>query len=65
MPSQEKTEVAIFNRSMPFISDDLFHAIMEIAGIQSPYFEEEKSIFSKKFNDKRVRVLEDGNNYDK
>ena len=61
----EKTEVAIFNRSMPFISDDLFHAIMDIAGIQSPYFEEEKSIFSKKFNDKRVRVLEDGNNYDK
>jgi len=53
------------NKSKPFVSDDLFHSIIDINNIQSSYFEKERSIFNEKFNDQRIRILVDGNDYDK
>ncbi len=61
----EKAEIISRNRQKPFVADDLFHAIMDLNGIRSPYLQEERSIFSKKFNDKRLRILEDGRDYDR
>ena len=39
--------------------------MIDLSGIKSPYLEEEKSVFSERFNDKRARILEDGKDYDK
>ncbi|MCD4680812.1 MAG: phosphoethanolamine transferase [Bacteroidales bacterium] len=61
----EKVKVINSNRNKPFVSDDLFHSIMDLNGIQSSYLEEERSIFSEKFNEARQRILEDGKDYDK
>ena len=53
------------NSNKTFISNDLFHAIMDLNAIQSFYLEEERSVFSEKFDEKRQRILEDGKDYDK
>ncbi|MBT3208417.1 MAG: phosphoethanolamine transferase [Bacteroidetes bacterium] len=52
------------NSRKPFITDDLFHSIIDLIEIQTPYFEEKRSIFNKRFNDTRQRILEDGKDYD-
>ncbi|MBW6482964.1 MAG: phosphoethanolamine transferase [Vicingaceae bacterium] len=59
-----KTETIKININQPYVTDDLFHAIMDLNGIQCAYFKEEKSIFNEKFNNSRLRILEDGMDYD-
>lgn len=59
-----KTETIKTNISKPFVTDDLFHTIMDLNGIQCAYFKKEKSIFNEKFNNSRQRILEDGRDYD-
>ena len=59
-----KIESLKSNTNKPFVSDDLFHSILDLTGIKSSYFEENRSIFNTNFNDKRKRILEDGNDYD-
>ncbi len=53
------------NLNLPFISDNLFHSIMDLSHIKSPYFIKEKSIFNYDYNDSRKRILEDGKDYDR
>lgn len=60
-----KATIIKSNSNKPFVLDDLFHSIMDLNGIQSLYLEEERSIFSEKFNEIRQRILEDGKDYDK
>jgi heptose-I-phosphate ethanolaminephosphotransferase len=60
----DKMLVINSNTNKPFVADDLFHSILDLNGIKSTYLEEERSIFNKNFNEKRVRILEDGKNYD-
>ncbi len=52
------------NYNHAFVSDDLFHSIMDINNIHSSYFIKERSVFNNKFNHSRKRVLEDGHDYD-
>lgn len=59
-----KTEIIKTNIDQPFVADNLFHAIMDLNGIQCAFFKNEKSIFNEKFNNSRQRVLEDGRDYD-
>jgi len=61
----DKASMVKSNKNMPFVSDDLFHSIIDFNGIQSQYVEIERSIFSDRFNEKRKRFLEDGKDYDK
>lgn len=49
----------------PFVSDDLFHSIMDLNEIASPYLDLSKSIFSNDFKADRQRILEDGMDYDR
>ena len=63
--NQEKIDTIVANKDKPWVSDDLFHAILDINQIKSPYFQPKRSIFNKDFNDKRPRVLMDGRDYDK
>lgn len=51
----------------PYMSDDLIHTILDIAGIESEEFDPTRSIINDKFNDKRKRIVGggDGKDYDK
>lgn len=53
------------NSSLPFVTDDLFHSIIDLSSIQTPYLEKSRSVFHSTFNSKRVRTLEDKLDYDK
>ncbi len=61
----EKSAIIMSNSNKPYVSDDLFHSIIDFAGIQSSYLIEERSVFNVRYNDKRKRILEDGRDYDK
>ena len=51
----------------PYMSDDLIHTILEIAGIETEEFDPTRSIINEKFNPLRVRIVGggDGVDYDK
>jgi len=61
----EKDALINSNIHKPYITDDLFHSIMDINAIESKYFEKERSIFNERFDETRQRILEDGKDYDK
>ncbi len=61
----DKAKIVNSNYNKPFVADDLFHSLMDLNGIQSLYLNEDRSVFSEKFNEKRPRILEDGKDYDK
>ncbi len=48
----------------PFVSDDLFHAVLDLNEIECTNYEKSRSLFNVSFNASRTRVLEDGKNYD-
>lgn len=48
----------------PYVTDDLFHSIIDINKIITPYFDSSKSIFNEGFNIYKQRILEDNRNYD-
>jgi len=52
------------NAIKPFVADDLFYTILDIAGIKGDFFEANKSVVNKQYNKNRIRILEDGNDYD-
>lgn len=53
------------NKDKPYVTDDLFHSIIDINNIKTPLLEATKSVFNKGFNYKRRRVLVDGKDYDR
>jgi len=59
-----KTNNIKANVNLPFVSDNLFHSLIDLNGIESPFLNETKSIFNKNFDATRKRILEDGKNYD-
>jgi heptose-I-phosphate ethanolaminephosphotransferase len=60
----EKINMLEANTNLPFVSDNLFHSIMDLNYIESSHFKKEKSIFNKDYNTNRKRILEDGRDYD-
>lgn len=61
----EKVKMISSNRQKPFVTDNLFHSILDLNGIKTPYLEEDRSIFHQSFNDRRKRILSDEMDYDK
>jgi heptose-I-phosphate ethanolaminephosphotransferase len=59
------TSIIKSNTHQPYVSDDLFHSIMDLNGITNEYLEEKRSIFNANFDETRKRILEDGKDYDK
>ena len=51
-------------REIPFVSDDLFHAVIDIAQIKTSYLNKTRSLFNPAFASNRRRILEDGIEYD-
>ena len=60
----EKLKSIKNNKDAPFVTDNLFHCLMDLSNIKSPYLKPEKSIFNKYFDFSRKRILEDGRDYD-
>jgi heptose-I-phosphate ethanolaminephosphotransferase len=48
----------------PYMSDDLFHSLLDLGEISYDQFYPERSIFNSNFDDKRSRILETKENYD-
>lgn len=63
--NSKKVAIMKSNMHKPFVSDDLFHSIMDINGIQSECYEKKRSIFNENFDETRKRILEDGKDYDR
>ena len=61
---EEKSAQIKSNQNLPYVSDDLFHSLIDISGIKTSYLDTTRSIFHRGFNDKRKRILCDGNDYD-
>ena len=53
------------NVNKPFMSDDLFHSILDLNTIEFSDYYKQRSLFNTQYNDKRIRVLSDGEDYDK
>ncbi len=60
----KKYNQIIRNKNMPYVSDDLFHSLIDLNMIQTNYLDSTRSIFHREFNYKRKRILCDGNDYD-
>jgi heptose-I-phosphate ethanolaminephosphotransferase len=60
----EKTQQLLKQRSLPFVTDDLFHAILDLNFIDVKEFDGKRSLFNPAFNKTRQRILEDGHDYD-
>jgi heptose-I-phosphate ethanolaminephosphotransferase len=48
----------------PFVTDDLYHAILDLCNIQTATYQPVRSIFNAAYNAQRPRILEDGQDYD-
>jgi len=60
----EKADVIEQHCHLPFVTDDLFYALIDISGIETPVFLPEKSVFNRRFDGQRKRILVDGEDYD-
>src|SRR5690606_10666131 len=60
----EKSALVYKNRNEPYITDDLFHSLIDMLNIQTSVMHEDRSIFSEKYNNRRERRMEDGRIYD-
>ena len=49
--------------SWPFMTDDLFHLLLDLDGISTPYFKPERSLFNSAYFKERPRLLMDGREY--
>lgn len=63
--NKSKVATMIENKDKPYVTDDMFHSMIDINNIKTPLLDETKSVFNKKFNFKRRRILVDGKDYDK
>lgn len=62
--NSNKTKFINQNKDLPFVTDDLFHAVIDMNDIKTLYLQENRSIFNAKYNTKRKRILEDNQDYD-
>jgi heptose-I-phosphate ethanolaminephosphotransferase len=61
---KEKISHIESNKNLPYVTDDLFHGLIDLSGIKTNYLDTTRSIFNQGFNHKRKRILCDGNDYD-
>jgi heptose-I-phosphate ethanolaminephosphotransferase len=59
----DKTANILKNKDLPFRNDDLFHVILDLKNIETPYFEQEKSVINENYKIPENRILGDGRAY--
>jgi heptose-I-phosphate ethanolaminephosphotransferase len=60
----EKYKTMAGGITLPFVTDDLFHAVADLNRIELKSTEKARSLFHASFNLKRIRILEDNLDYD-
>jgi len=60
----EKGSRILLNTDFPFVSDDLFHAVLDLNNIACKSYSNTRSLFNRDFNPERLRILEDNMDYD-
>nr|WP_286943125.1 phosphoethanolamine transferase [Allomuricauda sp.] len=60
-----KVNSILENKDKPYVTDDLFHSMIDISNIKTPLLDSTKSVFNQHFDHKRRRVLVDGKDYDR
>ncbi|MBK8806022.1 MAG: phosphoethanolamine transferase [Bacteroidales bacterium] len=60
----DKQKTILSNIDKPFMSDDLFHTILDLNDIECKEYIKKRSMFNKDYDFKRLRILEDNMNYD-
>ncbi len=63
--NKDKVATILANKDKPYVTDDLFHSMIDLSNIKSPLLEVSRSVFNKDFNANRKRILVDGKDYDK
>ncbi len=51
-------------KDKPFMTDRLPHLLLYLAGISTPYYNDEYNILSPNYNEKRPRIIKDKDDYD-
>ena len=51
-------------RHTPYMIDDLFHTILDLASVETPCFEPRRSFVNADYDSTRCRTLEDGTTYE-
>ena len=60
-----KVKTIELNKLKPFVSDNLFHTIIDMNNIETDYYKKSLSNVNAGYSDTRLRILEDGENYDR
>lgn len=60
----ETAKTIVENRNKPFITDNLFHSMIDIGKLKTELLASHKSIFNAEFDATRKRILGDGFDYD-
>ena len=61
---EKKYQTIEKNKNLPFVSDNLFDAVMDLNFINYAGKDNQRSIFNEEYNAQRKRMLEDGEDYD-
>ncbi|MDD2196948.1 MAG: phosphoethanolamine transferase [Bacteroidales bacterium] len=59
-----KEQTILSNKDLPFVSDDLFHCVIDLNDIDYKAYAKTRSVFNQEFNFERTRMLEDNMDYD-
>lgn len=59
----DKTNIIKNNLHKPYMTDDLFHSILDLSNIDADVLEKQRSLFNKNFNEHRKRILCNGELY--
>ncbi len=59
-----KASTIFSSENTPFVSDDVFHSVMDLNNINWKNFDSSRSVFNENFNPNRKRVLGDNFDYD-
>ena len=59
-----KVHNASSHRNAPYMSDDLFHTLLDLCDVESEHYDSTRSILSPTYDSTRLRILENGSNYD-
>lgn len=60
----ETAQIISENRNKPFVTDNLFHAMIDLGKVNTKFLEPQKSIFNSDFDATRKRILADELDYD-
>lgn len=61
----QKSDLVHAHRDEPYVTDDLFHSLIDLMNIETSVLKEDRSIFNENYNNQRVRIMEDGRRYSK